>query len=138
MEHFLEGIAPFWKWYTNPNENSNKYKSSLLSELTKALTEHFLQGNIPLRRLLNSNPPTSVYVLMEICLQWSKQLGLNIVCKNILQKNLSKTVCCKFIYSFFSHLVTARKNIHCKCQNSLWNIFMTENIFFISQSNFSK
>ena len=31
MEHFLEGIAPLRYWYINPNEQSNKYKSSLLS-----------------------------------------------------------------------------------------------------------
>ena len=49
MEHLLEGIASF----INPNEESNKYKSSLLSSLTKALMEHFLQGNVPLRHLLN-------------------------------------------------------------------------------------
>ena len=45
MEHFLEGIVPF--------EKSNEYKSSLLSKLTKAFTEYFLQGNVPLRHLLN-------------------------------------------------------------------------------------
>ena len=39
MEHFLEGIGPLRHWYINPNKKSNKYKSSLLSELnTKALT----------------------------------------------------------------------------------------------------
>ena len=31
MEHFLEGIAPLRHWYINPNEKSNKYKSSLVS-----------------------------------------------------------------------------------------------------------
>ena len=31
MEQFLEGIAPLRDWYFNPNEKSNKYKSSLLS-----------------------------------------------------------------------------------------------------------
>ena len=31
MEHSLEGIAPLRHWYINPNEKSNKYKSSLLS-----------------------------------------------------------------------------------------------------------
>ena len=58
MEHFLEGIAPLRHWYINPNEKSNKYKSSLLlRKLTKALTEHFLQGNVPLRHLLNTKSP---------------------------------------------------------------------------------
>ena len=56
MEHFLEEIAPLRHWYINPNEKSNKYKSSLLSKLTKALMEHFLQGNVPLRHLLNAKP----------------------------------------------------------------------------------
>ena len=31
MEHFLEGIAPLRHQYINPNERSNKYKSSLMS-----------------------------------------------------------------------------------------------------------
>ena len=31
MEHFLEGNAPSIHRYINPNENSDKYKSSLLS-----------------------------------------------------------------------------------------------------------
>ena len=31
MEHFLEGIALLRPWYINPNEKSNKFKSSLLS-----------------------------------------------------------------------------------------------------------
>ena len=56
MEHFHEEIALFRHWYINPNEKSNKYKSSLLSQLTKALTEHFLQGNVRLRLQLNSKP----------------------------------------------------------------------------------
>ena len=56
MEYFLEEIAPLRHWYINPNEKSNKYKYSLLSYLTKALTGHFLQGNFPLRHLLNSKP----------------------------------------------------------------------------------
>ena len=54
MKHFLERIAPLRHLYINPNEKSNKYKSSLLSLCTKALTEHFLQGNVPLRDLLNA------------------------------------------------------------------------------------
>ena len=57
MEHFIEGIAPLRYWYINPKEKSNKYKSSLLSWLTKALKEHFLQENVPLRQLLNGKPP---------------------------------------------------------------------------------
>ena len=58
MEHFLEGIDPLRHWYINPNEKSNNYKSSLLSQLIKALMEqeHFLQGNIPLKHLLNTKP----------------------------------------------------------------------------------
>ena len=31
MEYCLEEIAPLRHWYINPNEKSNKYKSSLLS-----------------------------------------------------------------------------------------------------------
>ena len=58
MENFLEGIAPLRHGYINPNEKSNKCRSSLLSYLTnKALTEHFLQGNVPLMHLLNAKPP---------------------------------------------------------------------------------
>ena len=49
MAHFLEGIAPLRHWYINQNEKSNKYKSSL----TKALMGHFVQGNVPLKHLLN-------------------------------------------------------------------------------------
>ena len=56
MEHFLEGITPLRHWCINPNEQSNKYKSSLLSQLTKALPYHFLQRNVPLRHLLNAKP----------------------------------------------------------------------------------
>ena len=58
MEHFLKGIAPLGHWYINPNGKSNTFKFSLLvlSYLTKALTEHFLKGNVPLRYLLNAKP----------------------------------------------------------------------------------
>ena len=73
MEHFLEGIAPLRHWYINPNEKSNTYKSSLLSKPTKALTEYFPQGNVPLRLLLNAKPPFMSW--QEILLQWSKRLG---------------------------------------------------------------
>ena len=44
MENFLERIAFLRHWFINQNEESNKYKYSLLSYITKALTEHFLQG----------------------------------------------------------------------------------------------
>ena len=57
MEHFHEGIAQLRLWYINPNEKNNKYKSSLLSELTKTLMEHVLQGNVLLRHLLDAKPP---------------------------------------------------------------------------------
>ena len=73
IEHFLKWIAPLRHWYMNPNEKSNK--SSLLSKLTKPLTEHSLQGNIPLIPLLNAKPPFNVYVLTEICLQLSLTIG---------------------------------------------------------------
>ena len=53
MEHFIEIIALLRHWYINPNDKSNKYKCSL----TKALMEHFLQGNVPLRHLLNAKSP---------------------------------------------------------------------------------
>ena len=80
MEHFLEGIAPLRHWYINPNEKGNKYKSSLLSQLTKALTEHFLQGNVPLGNLLHKCK-TSAFVLTEICLQRCKRLDPKYVFK---------------------------------------------------------
>ena len=54
MEYFLEGIAPLRQWYINPNKKSNEYKCSLLSYHAKALKEQFLQGNVPLRHLLNT------------------------------------------------------------------------------------
>ena len=57
MEYFLEGIAPLKHWYINPNEKSNKYKSSLLSLITKDLTENFLQGHVLFRHLLHAKPP---------------------------------------------------------------------------------
>ena len=57
MEHFLKWIALSRHWYINPNQKSNKYTSSLLSLLMKALKEHFLQGNVPLWHLLNAKPP---------------------------------------------------------------------------------
>ena len=57
MEHFLEGIARLRHCYINPNEKSNKYKSSLLIQPIKVLMEHFFQGNLPLRHLLNAKPP---------------------------------------------------------------------------------
>lgn len=58
MEHFLDGIAPLKHWYINANEKRNKYKSSLQSSLSKALMDHFLQGNVPLRQplALNAKP----------------------------------------------------------------------------------
>ena len=78
MEHFLEGIAPLRHLYINPNEKSNKYKSSPLSSLTKALTEHFLQGNVPSSIKAPAKCKTSIYVLTEICHQRSKYWGLPI------------------------------------------------------------
>ena len=42
-------------------------------KLPKPSTEHFLQGNVPI--LVPAKCKTSVYVLTEICLQWSKWLG---------------------------------------------------------------
>ena len=54
MEHFLEGISILRHWYIDPNEKSNKYKSSLLN--LKALMEFLLQENGPLRHLLNAKP----------------------------------------------------------------------------------
>ena len=71
--NYLEGIAPLRHWYVNPNERSNNNKSSVLN-LTKALTEYFLQGNIPLRQLLNAKPQFIYWLLTEIWLQWSKWL----------------------------------------------------------------
>ena len=48
MEYFLKGSAPFRHCYMQ-SEMGNKYNSSLLSKLMKALIELFLQGNVPLR-----------------------------------------------------------------------------------------
>ena len=41
--------------------------------LPYALMEDFLQGNVPFRHITKCK--TSVYILMKICLQWSKRLG---------------------------------------------------------------
>ena len=71
MEHFLEVIAPLRHWYISPNEKSNKYKSSLLSLLTKALTEHFLQGKVPLRHLLNAKPPFMSWQMFNEVNNWA-------------------------------------------------------------------
>ena len=68
MEHLLEGIALLKHLYINPNEKSNKYKSSLLSYGTRALMVHFLQGNVPLHKT-PAKCKTSIYVLTEIWLQ---------------------------------------------------------------------
>ena len=58
MEHFFEGIALLRYCHINPNEKNNKYKFSLQRLLlTKALTENFLQGNVPLMHLLNVKHP---------------------------------------------------------------------------------
>ena len=56
MKHFLEGIALLRHWYINPSEKSFKYKYYIQSYLTKTLTEHLVQGNVPLRQLLNTKP----------------------------------------------------------------------------------
>ena len=56
-------IRPSKTAYLGPEVGQNgiywafNYKYSLLSYLTKALTEHFLQGNVPLGHLLNAKPP---------------------------------------------------------------------------------
>ena len=67
MEHFHEGITPLRHWYFNPNEKSNKYKSSLLE-----LTYQSLNGALPSRKYSMNAPAkcqTSIYVMTEICLQ---------------------------------------------------------------------
>ena len=48
MELFLQGNVPLRHWYSNPNEKSNKYKSSLLSYLTYESLNgaQFLQENV--------------------------------------------------------------------------------------------
>ena len=43
-------------------------------KLTKALMEHFLQENFPLRCLTNAKPPFILYILTDISRQWSKRL----------------------------------------------------------------
>ena len=67
MDNFLEGIARLRHWYNNPNEKSNKYKPYLLS-LNRVLPSSKRSIKAP------TKCKTSVYVLMEICLQWSKRL----------------------------------------------------------------
>ena len=56
MEHVLEGIALLRHLYINLYKKSNKYKYSLLSQITKALSDHFLKGNVQLMHLLNAKP----------------------------------------------------------------------------------
>ena len=50
MEHFLEGSSLLRLWYFNSEENIVISYSSYLLGL---LSEQFLQGNVPLRHLLN-------------------------------------------------------------------------------------
>ena len=60
--------------YIIPNEMSNKYKSPLLCfEITKALTEHLLQGNIPWIHLKNAKPIFMSWWMIFV--QWSNRLG---------------------------------------------------------------
>ena len=64
MEHFLEGIAPLKHLYINPNEKSNKYKSSLLNYLTYQR----LNGELPSRKCSIKAPAkckSFSYVLTE-------------------------------------------------------------------------
>ena len=49
--------------------------SELINQTNKAWTEHFLQGNVPLRHTCCANYKTVICVLKEICLQWCKWLG---------------------------------------------------------------
>ena len=49
--------------------------SELICQTNKAWTEHFLQGNFPLRHTCCANYKTVICVLKEICLQWCKWLG---------------------------------------------------------------
>ena len=74
MEYFLEGIALLRHWYINQN--------------TKALTEHFLQGNVPLMHLLNAKP------LLISC--WRS--AFNEVNDYILGPNFYKNNYCFFRY----------------------------------------
>ena len=46
LQHFLEEIAPLRHWYINANENSNKYKTSILSQLKYQC----LKGALPSRK----------------------------------------------------------------------------------------
>ena len=49
MEYLLEGIVPFKVLHTfYSNEKNNTYTSSLMSYLTKSLTEGFLIENVTL------------------------------------------------------------------------------------------
>ena len=51
---FLEGNALLRHWYTILNETSNRYKTSPTYQGLSRLPEQFLQGNVPLRHLLNA------------------------------------------------------------------------------------
>ena len=46
MEHFLEGIDPLRHLYINPNEKSNKYKLSLMSQLVATDKINLMSNNI--------------------------------------------------------------------------------------------
>ena len=67
MEHFLEGIAPLRNWCINLNERSNK-----IQLLAFELTYQSLNGSTSVMEPAKCK--TSIYVLMEICLQYTKRL----------------------------------------------------------------
>ena len=53
MEHFLDGSAPLRLWRVDSEEKICTCYSSHLGYYTNVLTEQFVQGNVPLRDLLN-------------------------------------------------------------------------------------
>ena len=59
MEHiFCNGIGPLIHWYINPNEKNDKYQSSLLNQLIKAL-----KGAPPPRKH-SVKAPDAIFTLM--------------------------------------------------------------------------
>ena len=67
MEQFLEGSAPLRLWEVNSEEEKISFcYSSHLGYCANVLMEHFLQGYVPLRHLLNEETLFSVYVLTAI------------------------------------------------------------------------
>ena len=122
--------APLRHWYINPNEKSNKYKSYLLNKLTNALIDHFLQGNVPLRQLLNAKPPFMSWrrsAFNEVN-NWAPVLGCSHCWEAILSRDKSDWN--KFLYEQFNQKSNNNANesnqkcnfqIKFKSMNLLWS-----------------